>query len=61
MTKDFKMKKDISSFQAFAEHMWPKPNQPLILGSVKVEMSNSLEFIKRYSDTRFRSAAGFKR
>jgi hypothetical protein len=46
MARDFKIKKDMTSFQAFAAHMWPQPNQPLILGSVKVEMSTSLEFIK---------------
>ncbi len=50
MARDFRIKKDITSFQSFAAHMWPQPNQPLILGSVKVDMSNSLEFIKRYSE-----------
>ena len=50
MARDFKIKKDMTSFQSFAAHMWPHPNQPLILGSVKVEMSNALEFIKKYSE-----------
>jgi pyruvate/2-oxoglutarate dehydrogenase complex dihydrolipoamide acyltransferase (E2) component len=49
MTGYFKRKKDVSAFHAFAAHMWSQPNNPIILGAVKIDMSNALEYIKKYS------------
>jgi pyruvate/2-oxoglutarate dehydrogenase complex dihydrolipoamide acyltransferase (E2) component len=37
-------------FMAMASQMWKKPDQPIIHGSVEVEMTKALEFIKKYSE-----------
>jgi pyruvate/2-oxoglutarate dehydrogenase complex dihydrolipoamide acyltransferase (E2) component len=39
-----------TSFMAMAAQMWPKCNNPIIYGSVELEMTKALEYIKRYSE-----------
>jgi len=34
---------------AMAAQMWPKPDQPIMYGSVEIEMSKALDYIERYS------------
>ena len=39
-----------TSFMAMAAQMWPKPDQPIMYGSVEIEMTKALEYIKKYSE-----------
>ena len=39
-----------TSFMAMAAQMWPKPDQPIMYGSVEIEMTKALAHIKRYSE-----------
>ncbi|MBN2100204.1 MAG: 2-oxo acid dehydrogenase subunit E2 [Dehalococcoidia bacterium] len=38
-----------TSFMAMAAQMWPKPDQPIMYGSVEIEMTKALDYIARYS------------
>ncbi len=37
-------------FMAMAAQMWSQPDQPIIHGSVEVEMTRAMDFMKRYSE-----------
>jgi pyruvate/2-oxoglutarate dehydrogenase complex dihydrolipoamide acyltransferase (E2) component len=37
-------------FMAMAAQMWSQPNQPIIHGSVEVEMTRAMDFMRRYSE-----------
>ena len=39
-----------TSFMAMAAQMWPKPDQPVMHGSVELEMTKALAYIERYSE-----------
>jgi pyruvate/2-oxoglutarate dehydrogenase complex dihydrolipoamide acyltransferase (E2) component len=39
-----------TSFMAMAAQMWPKPDQPIMYGSVEIEMTKALDYIARYSE-----------
>lgn len=39
-----------TKFMAMAAQMWPKPDQPTIYGSVEIEMTKALDYMKRYSE-----------
>jgi len=38
-----------TSFMAMAAQMWPKPDQPIMYGSVEIEMTRALDYIQKYS------------
>jgi pyruvate/2-oxoglutarate dehydrogenase complex dihydrolipoamide acyltransferase (E2) component len=39
-----------TSVMAMAAQMWPKPNNPIIYGAAELEMTQALEYMKRYSE-----------
>ena len=39
-----------TTFMAMAAQMWPRPNQPIVYGSVELNMCKALDYIKQYSE-----------
>ena len=39
-----------TTFMAMAAQMWPRPDQPIVYGSVEINMCKALDYIKLYSE-----------
>jgi pyruvate/2-oxoglutarate dehydrogenase complex dihydrolipoamide acyltransferase (E2) component len=39
-----------TTFMAMAAQMWPRPDQPVVYGSVEIDMCKALDYIKQYSE-----------
>ncbi len=39
-----------TTFMAMAAQMWPRPDQPIVYGSVEIDMCKALDYIKQYSE-----------
>jgi hypothetical protein len=36
-----------TTFMAMAAQMWPRPDQPVVYGSVEIDMCKALDYIKQ--------------